>query len=84
MPLLLPNMPPRSTPSETTAQMVEAIGGELAEIVLGLSRSRGDRQAEPRLTGIWMAYPLISPRALLQKMLLDTARRPRGITRPQP
>ena len=47
------------------------------QIELAIGRCRGDRVAEPRLTGAWMAHLLISSRALLQNLLIDTARRPR-------
>jgi hypothetical protein len=56
---------------------VRNIGRELAEIDQRISRCRGDRVAEPRLTGTWMAHLLVSSRELLQNLLIDTARRPR-------
>ena len=71
--------PPRPTPRETTEAMVRNIGRELAEIEQRISRCRGDRVAEPRLTGIWMAHLLISSRELLQNLLIDTARRPQRL-----
>jgi hypothetical protein len=46
--------PPRPTPRETTEAMVRNIGRELAEIERRISHCRGDRVAEPRLTGTWM------------------------------
>jgi hypothetical protein len=65
---------------ETTAVMAANIGRELAEIEQALERCRGDHEAEPRLTGTWMAHLLIGSRALLHNLLIDTARRPRRIT----
>jgi hypothetical protein len=59
--------------------MVRNIGRELAEIEQAISRCRGDHQAEPRLTGSWMAHLLISSRELLQNLLIDTARRPQQL-----
>ena len=70
-------IPPRPTPRESTEAMVRNIGRELAEIDQRISRCRGDRVAEPRLTGTWMAHLLVSSRELLQNLLIDTARRPR-------
>jgi hypothetical protein len=67
--------PPQPTPRETTEAMVRNIGRELAEIQQAISRCRGDHEAEPRLTGTWMAHLLISNRELLQNLLIDTARR---------
>ena len=69
--------PPRPTPRESTETMVRNIGRELAEIEQAIDRFRGDRVAEPRLTGTWMAHLLISSKELLQNLLIDTARRPR-------
>jgi hypothetical protein len=37
---------------------------------------RGDRVAEPRLTGTWMAHLLISSSELLHNLLIESARRP--------
>ncbi|MFN7897908.1 MAG: hypothetical protein ACK5Q6_17455 [Cyanobacteriota bacterium] len=71
--------PPVPTPRETTEVMVHNIGRELAEIEQRISRCRGDRVAEPRLTGTWMAHLLISSRELLQNLLIDTARRPQRL-----
>ncbi len=71
--------PPRPTLRETTEAMVRNIGRELAEIEQAISRCRGDHQAEPRLTGSWMAHLLISSRELLQNLLIDTARRPQQL-----
>ena len=68
--------PPRPTPRETTEAMVRNIGRELAEIEQAMGRCRGDTEAEPELTGTWMAHLLISSRELLQNLLIDTARRP--------
>ena len=68
--------PPVPTPRETTEVMVHNIGRELAEIEQRISRCRGDRVAEPRLTGTWMAHLLISSTELLHSLLIDTAKRP--------
>ncbi len=73
--------PPVPTPRETTEAMVRNIGRELAEIEQRISRCRGDRVAEPRLTGTWLAHLLVSSRELLQNLLIDTARRPQRINR---
>ena len=64
---------------ETTAAMVANICRELSEIAQALEPCRGNREAEPRLTGTWMAHLLISSKALLHNLLIDTARRPRRI-----
>ena len=69
--------PHRPIPRETTEAMVRNIGLELAEIHQVMDRFRGDRVAEPRLTGTWMAHLLISSKELLQNLLIDTAWRPR-------
>jgi len=69
---------------ETTAAMVTTIARELAEMEEALELCRGDHDAEPRLTGTWMAHLLICSRELLHTLLIDTARKPRRITRPQP
>ena len=74
--------PPRPTARETTEAMAANISRELAEIEQAISRCRGDREAEPRLTGTWMAHLLISSRELLQNLLIDTARRPKRISGP--
>jgi hypothetical protein len=72
-------MPPRPTPRESTEAMVRNIGRELAEIEQRMSRCRGDRVAEPRLTGTWMAHLLISSTELLHNLLIDTAKRPQRL-----
>jgi hypothetical protein len=59
--------------------MVRTIGHELAEIERAIGRCQGDGVAEPRLTGTWMAHLLISSKALLHNLLIDTARRPQRI-----
>lgn len=59
--------------------MVRNIGRELAEIEQRISRCKGDRVAEPRLTGTWMAHLLISSSELLQNLLIDTAKRPQRL-----
>jgi hypothetical protein len=71
--------PPRPTARETTEAMVRNIGRELSEIEQAMSRCRGDRDAEPQLTGTWMAHLLISSKELLQNLLIETARRPRSL-----
>jgi hypothetical protein len=73
--------PPVPTPRETTEAMVRNIGRELAEIKQAIGRCRGDRVAEPRLTGTWIAHLLISSSERLQNLLIDTARRPQRINR---
>ena len=66
--------PPHATPRESTEAMVRNIGRELAEIEQAIDHCRGDRVAEPRLTGTWMAHLLISSNELLINLLIDTAR----------
>jgi len=68
--------PPRSTPRECTDVMVRNICRELAEIEQAISRCRGDRIAEPKLTGTWLAHLLISSKELLHNLLIESARRP--------
>ena len=68
--------PPPFSPRETTEAMVRNIGRELAEIERAIDRCRGDRIAEPKLTGTWMAHLLISRRELLHNLLIDTTKRP--------
>ena len=58
-------MPLRPSPRETTEAMVRNIARELAKIDEAISRCRGDRVAEPRLTGTWLAY-----------LQIESARRP--------
>ena len=67
--------PPRSTPRETTEAMVRNIARELAEIKQDISRCRGDRVAEPRLTGTWLTHLLISSSELRHNLLIESARR---------
>jgi len=67
---------PRQTPRESTEAMVRNICRELAEIEQAISRCKGDRIAEPRLTGTWLAHLLISSSELLQNLLIESARRP--------
>lgn len=64
--------PPRPSPREITEAMVRNIGRELAEIEQAISRCRGDRVAEPRLTGTWLAHLLICSKELLNNLLIDT------------
>ena len=75
-------IPLRPSPRETTEAMVRNIARELAEIEQAISRCKGDRIAEPRLTGTWMAHLLISSKELLHNLLIDTARRPQRINAP--
>ena len=72
-------IPLRPTPRESTEAMVRNIGRELAEIEQAVKHCRGDLIAEPKLTGTWMAYMLISCRELLHNLLIDTARRPQRL-----
>ncbi|MFN7895558.1 MAG: hypothetical protein ACK5Q6_05280 [Cyanobacteriota bacterium] len=74
-----PRATPRATPRESTEVMVCNIGRELAEIEQAIGRCRGDRVAEPRLTGTWMAHLLISSKELLHNLLIDTAQQPRRL-----
>ena len=76
-------IPLRPSPRETTEAMVRNIARELAEIEQAISRCNGDRIAEPRLTGTWMAHLLISSKELLHNLLIDTARRPQRINAPE-
>ena len=69
--------PPRSTPRESTKEMVRNIGRELAEIEQARRHCHRNGLAEPRITGIWLAHLLICSSELLQILLIDTARRPR-------
>jgi hypothetical protein len=68
--------PPHATPRESTEAMVRNIGRELVDIEQAIGRCRGDRVAEPRLTGTWMAHLLISSNELLHNLLIDTAQLP--------
>jgi hypothetical protein len=68
-----------STPRESTEAMVRTIGHELAEIERAIGYCQGDGVAEPRLTGTWMAHLLISSKALLHNLLIDTAKGPQRI-----
>ena len=69
--------PHRSTPRESTKEMVRNIGRELAEIEQARHHCHRNGLAEPRITGIWLAHLLICSSELLQNLLIDTARRPR-------
>jgi hypothetical protein len=71
--------PPVPTPRETTEAMVRNIGRELAEIEQAISHCRGDHEAEPRLTGTWMAHLLITIKELLHNLLIDTAKLPQRL-----
>lgn len=73
----------RPSPRESTEAMVRNIARELAEIEQAISRCSGDRFAEPRLTGIWLAHLLISSKELLHNLLIDTVRRPQRINAPE-
>lgn len=70
------NTPPPSTPRESTEAMVRNIGRELAEIGQAIDRCRGDREAEPQLTGTWMAHLLVCSKELLTNLLIASAKRP--------
>ena len=59
--------------------MVRNISRELAKIQQAITRTRGDDDAEPRLTGTWMAHLLCSSKELLHSLLIDTARRPQRL-----
>ena len=76
--------PPHASPRESTEAMVRNIGRELAEIEQAIDHCRGDRVAEPRLTGAWMAHLLISSNELLHNLLIDTARRPQDSSAGRP
>ena len=69
-------IPLRPSPRESTEMMVRNIARELAEIEQAISHCRGDRIAEPRLTGTWLAHLLISSTELLNNLLIESARRP--------
>ena len=69
--------PHRSTPRESTKEMVRNIGRELAEIEQARRHCHRNGLAEPRITGIWLAHLLICSSELLQNLLINTARRPR-------
>ena len=69
-------IPLRPSPRESTEAMVRNIARELTEIEQAISRCKGDRIAEPRLTGTWLAHLLISSSELLQNLLIEAARRP--------
>ena len=75
--------PPRHMPRESTEAMMRNIGRELAEIEQAISLCRGDRVAEPRLTGTWLAHLLICSKELLHNLLIDTVRRPQRINAPE-
>lgn len=59
--------------------MVRNIARELSEIEQVIECCRGDRVAEPRLTGAWMAHLLICSKELLHNLLIDSARPPQRI-----
>ena len=44
---------------------------------------RGDDVAEPKLTGTWMAYLLISSKELLHNLLTESAKMPQRINAPE-
>ena len=69
-------IPLRPSPCESTEAMVRNIARELAEIEQAISRCKGDRVAESRLTGTWLAHLLISSVELLQNLLLESIGRP--------
>jgi len=67
-------IPPRSTPRETTEAMVRNIGQEVRELRAVLSDCRGELVAEPKVTAALMAHLLVSSCELLQNLLIDTVR----------
>jgi hypothetical protein len=73
--------PTRSFPRESTAVMAANIGRELKELRAALAQNRGDRVAEPWITAAALAHLLLCSREILQKLLIDTARRLRRIER---
>jgi hypothetical protein len=72
-------IPPRSTPRETTEAMVRNIDREVRELRAALAESRGDLVAEPKVTAALMAHLLVSSRELLQNLLIDTVQRPQRL-----
>jgi len=72
-------IPPRTTPRETTEAMVRNIGREVRELRAALAGCRGDLVAEPKVTAALLAHLLVSSRELLQNLLIDTARRPQRL-----
>ena len=72
-------IPPRSTPRESTAEMAANIGREVRELRAALADCRGELVAEPKVTAALMAHLLVSSRELLQNLLIDTARRPQRL-----
>ena len=66
---------------ESTAAMTANITREVRALRAALAASQGDRVAEPRVTAALLAHLLVSSRELLQNLLIDTARRPRRISR---
>ena len=73
-------IPPQPTLRESTEAMVRNIDRELDEIELAIKHCRGDLVAEPKLTGTWMAHLLISSKALLHNLLIESARKPQRIS----
>jgi hypothetical protein len=72
-------IPPRSSPRETTEAMVRNIGQEVRELRAVLADCRGGLVAEPKVTAALLAHLLVSSRELLQNLLIDTARRPQRL-----
>ena len=72
-------IPPRSTPRESTAEMAANIGREVRELRAALADCRGELVAEPKVTAALMAHLLVSSRELLQNLLIDTARPPQRL-----
>lgn len=62
--------------------MVAAIDRELRELRACLAACRGDRLAEPRVTAALLSHLLLSSRALLHNLLIDTASRPQRLPAP--
>ncbi len=61
--------------------MTANICREVRELRAALADCRGDHVAEPKVTAALLAHLLVSSPELLQNLLIDTARRPRRISR---
>jgi hypothetical protein len=66
---------------ESTEAMAANIGREVRELRAALAEVRGDLVAEPKVTAALLAHLLVSSSELLQNLLIDTAQRPRRISR---
>jgi hypothetical protein len=69
-------IPPRTTPRETTEVMVRNISRKVRELKAALAGCRGDLVAEPKVMAALLTHLLVSRRELLQNQPIDTARRP--------